>query len=298
MHLGNARTFLINYAHARRVGAEILLRVEDLDTPRVKPGADRGAIALLRWLGVDWDAGPVDQTSDLEPYAEALRGLHQQRAAYPCGLTRKEIEAALSAPHADEHETRYPGTSRGRLGESLPALGEPSDDNVRLLVPDEETAFVDVFAGERRLNVQQQVGDFLVATKSGYPSYQLAVVVDDARQGVTDVVRGDDLIPSTHRQLWLQRMLGLPTPGYWHVPLVIGEDGKRLAKRHGDTRLETYRQQGVMAERVIGLMGAWCGVVDEPTPLSLADFVAGFEWGTLSHEPVIMTQAHHDWLLG
>lgn len=301
LHLGNVRTFLINYAHAKQTGARIILRVEDLDTPRVKPGADRGAIELLSWLGIGWDTGPIYQTTALSPYQAALDQLATHGQAYPCSLSRADIErAAISAPDATddrlEHDARYPGLSRQRIGQPIIPLGQVSDDNTRLLVPDEATSFVDRVAGTQAANVQKQVGDFLIATKAGLPSYQLAVVIDDASQGVTDVVRGDDLIPSTHRQIWLQKLLGLPTPAYWHVPLIIGTDGKRLAKRHGDTRLTTYRQRGVAQERVIGLMAHWCGLIDAPSELSLSGFVKSFAWQQLPPEPIVFTPDHEQWL--
>jgi len=304
LHLGNVRTFLINYAHAKQTGSQLILRVEDLDTPRVKPGADRGAIELLAWLGMTWDTGPVYQTTDLSPYQSAINTLATQGHAYPCSLSRNEIErAALSAPDAAdeqreqlEHDTRYPGLSRDRVGQKLSPLGTLSQDNTRLLVPDEPTQFDDQFTGPQTANTQQQVGDFLIATKAGLPSYQLAVVLDDASQGVTDVVRGDDLIPSTHRQIWLQKLLGFSPPQYWHVPLVIGTDGKRLAKRHGDTRLTSYRQRGVTPQKVIGLVAHWCGQSDKPSEVSLASFVAAFEWQAIPKEPIVFTPDHEQWL--
>ena len=169
---------------------------------------------------------------------------------------------------------------------------------LRLLVPDEAIAFTDEIAGAQRINVQEQVGDFIVATKAGLPAYQLAVVVDDARQGVTDIVRGDDLIRSAARQLLLYRHLRLaPIPRYWHVPLVIGEDGRRLAKRHGDTRLSWYREQGVPAERVIGLLAAWCGIVPDAAPMSAAEFRQRFNITRLPRGPVVMRGADHAWLI-
>ncbi len=247
LHLGNARTFLVNWALARQNGWQIVLRIEDLDGPRIKPGAADEAIGVLDWLGLDWDEGPVYQSHDLTPYREALATLGNEGAVYACRCTRKQIaQASLSAPHGDEHELRYPGTCR-------PPESTPVDDVLqanervawRIRVPVAVTMFVDQFAGEQQHDVASTVGDFLVGAKGGMPGYQLAVVVDDARQRIDQVVRGDDLISSTPRQLLLYDRLELgPPPSYTHLPMVVGEDGRRLAKRHGDSRLSHYRAQG------------------------------------------------------
>lgn len=162
-------------------------------------------------------------------------------------------------------------------------------------------AFDDEFVGHQSIPVQQQVGDFVIQSKANLPSYQLAVVVDDARQGVTDVVRGDDLIRSAGRQLWLYRFLAevLETgpPRYWHLPLVVGEDGRRLAKRHGDRRISYYREQGVGPERIIGLIARWCGVAGERTAMTAEQFRDGFDLSKLPRETAIFTQEDHAWLL-
>lgn len=300
LHLGNARTFLINWAIARQQNHHILMRIEDLDSPRVKADAADQALEDLRWLGVDWDSPVFYQRADLAPYAAALDQLRAASLVYPCSCSRKDVQHAQSAPHASDHETRYPGTCRPRE-KSIPVT-PPTDPEQplawRVIVPDEPITFTDQFQGPRSFDVQQQVGDFLVATKAGLPSYQLAVVVDDARQGVTDVVRGDDLLPSTARQLWLHQMLNLTPPDrYTHLPLVLGPDGKRLAKRHGDSRLAYYRQQGVPPQRVIGLIAYWSGLTDHRQAMAAGDFQAGFSLAKLPHTPATFTPEDHAWLL-
>ncbi len=291
LHLGNARTFLINWALARQQGWRIVLRIEDLDGPRVKPQAAQQAIDLLRWLGVDWDDGPWSQRHDLAPYQTALEQLAAAGRTYPCTCTRKDITAATSAPHLDNHELRYPGTCRTYP----PAEGQTAA--LRVMVPDENIVFDDVLCGRQMINVQRQAGDFVVATKVALPAYQLAVVVDDAAAAVSDVVRGDDLLNSTGRQLWLQRFLNLgPPPRYYHLPLVLGPDGRRLAKRHGDTRLLGYRQSGVSADRVVGLLSHWCGIIDHRSPMSAADFRQHFDLDRLPREPVRFSKEDATWL--
>ncbi|MEM1108421.1 MAG: tRNA glutamyl-Q(34) synthetase GluQRS [Planctomycetota bacterium] len=297
LHLGNIRTFLINWAVARQNGWKIVLRIEDLDGPRVKAESSQQAIDLLTWLGMDWDGEVLYQSHDLSPYETALEKLARQQLTYRCPATRSEILAAASAPHADEHEQRYPGLYRPAPGSPSPAIPDGAETAVRVIVPDGEIAFVDELLGPQAVDVQQQVGDFIVQTKAGLPSYQLAVVVDDARQGVTDVVRGDDLLRSTARQVFLQKALGLrPTPRYYHVPLVLGEDGHRLAKRHGDTRTVMYREKGVRPERIIGLLARWCGLTEDSTEMNATEFLVAFDWAALPDGPITFTPADHQWL--
>lgn len=285
LHLGNARTFLINWALARRRGWRILLRIEDLDGPRVKPEAAAGIESTLRWLGLDWDDGPVVQSHDLEPYRSAIARLAADGRAFPCALTRGEISRAASAPQEGAHELPYPSSLRPSSWERA---FRDTGGNWRFAVPDEEVRFDDLFAGPQALRPARSIGDFIVWSKRALPSYQLAVVVDDHRQGVTDVVRGDDLLDSAARQLLLYRALGLgPEPRYAHVPLVVGPDGKRLSKRHGDSRLELYRRLGVPAEAVLGLLARWSGVPADR--LSTREFAEAFEPELLPATRVVFT---------
>jgi len=298
LHLGNARTFLVNWALARQRGWQIVLRIEDLDGPRIKAGAAQQAIDVLGWLGMDWDEGPRYQRQDLEPYQAALNKLAQSGKIYPCRCTRSQIEAAsLSAPHAGDHEHRYPGTCRPQDPTSVAPPTFIEDDVAwRIRVEAGVTRFADEFAPPQQHDVQNTVGDFLVRTKGGLPSYQLAVVVDDARQGIDQVVRGDDLLRSTARQIFLYQCLGLgPLPTYTHLPLVLGEDGRRLAKRHGDTRLTYYREQGTTAKRVLGLLGEWCGLGPR-REMTAREFVDRFQLTKLPQTPAVFTATDDLWL--
>lgn len=295
LHLGNARTFLVNWALARRHGWRVILRIEDLDGPRVKPGAIDATIDILRWLGIDWDEGPIIQSADLSPYRDAMRRLAAAGLAYPSDLTRSEIEAAASAPQEGSHEQPFPASLRPPLaGRAF----EDEQTNWRFATPPGAVMFEDTFAGPQRSEPAATIGDFVVWTKRAQPSYQLAVVVDDARQGITQIVRGDDLLDSAARQLLLYRALGLaPEPAYTHLPLVKGQDGRRLAKRHGDTRLETYRARGVSAERVIGLIAVWSGVSGPRRQLSAPEFEAMFDPARMSREAIVFTPEDDRWLL-
>jgi glutamyl-tRNA synthetase len=300
LHLGNARTFLVNWALARQGGWRIVLRIEDLDTPRVKPGVVELTIELLQWLGIDWDQGPIIQSADLSPYVAAMETLAREGLVYPCELTRTQIEAAASAPQEGSHELVFPASLRPA---TRPRKFEDAHASWRFVVPQLEVGYEDQFSGPQRWCPARTIGDFVVWTrrepdKPGQPSYQLAVVVDDARQGVTQVIRGDDLLESAARQLLLYRALGLsPEPAYTHLPLVKGADGKRLAKRHGDTRLDTYRARGVRPERVIGLVAHWCGL-GPLREMTSNEFQSGLDLRRMSGEPITFLPEHESWLFG
>jgi glutamyl-tRNA synthetase len=289
LHLGNARTFLVNWLLARQRGWKIILRIEDLDGPRVKQNADRQAIEDLQWLGIDWDEGPIYQSSRIEKYNAAIGQLIQLEHAYPCVCSRSEINQAASAPHAEDGGSVYPGTCRGKfksLHEAQMASGRPAA--LRFAVSDRSVKFIDHFAGPQRFDVARQLGDFVIAKNDGTPAYQLAVVVDDAEMNVTDVVRGDDLLDSTPRQILLYEALGWKDriPNYYHLPLIIGPDGRRLAKRHGDTRISYYRDRGVPPERLLSLLKSWCNMNDS------------LDLSTLPRQPIVFTEEDNRFLLG
>lgn len=265
------------------------LRIEDIDSPRVKPGAVEQAIEELRWLGLDWDGEPIVQTTRLALYESALEVLKRQELVYPCTCSRSDIAAAASAPHADHEGPTYPGTCSHRQAGDAPALlGEGKTFAWRFRVR-ESPPFHDIYAGDQRIDLKQLGGDFVVWKSAGTPAYQLAVVVDDAEMGITEVIRGDDLIPSTPRQLLIYESLGLSPPAFAHVPLVVGEDGRRLAKRHGDTRLAALREAGVKPEAIVGLLAWSCGWIDRPKPIAAGELLPLFRLAAIPPKPFVLT---------
>ncbi len=261
LHLGHARSFFVAWWAARSRGGRIVLRIEDLDDTRVKPGATELVLEDLEWLGLDWDGELLLQTSRADAHREALDSLLARGLAYPCVCTRREIEDAASAPHADDHETPYPGTCRGRFAtpeEAQSATGRTPA--IRLLVDEASTEFDDVLHGHQRVDVAATAGDFVIGRKDGVAAYQLATPLDDAHQGVTQVVRGDDLLPSAARQKLVVDALGLPFPDQVHVPLVLGPDGLRLAKRAGSLSLQELREAGVSPAALATWAAASAGI--------------------------------------
>ncbi len=292
-HIGNARTYLLAWLSARSRGGRVVLRIEDIDSPRVKAGAAQQALDDLRWLGLDWDEGPIVQTERLPLYENALRQLRERELVYTCTCTRSDVERSASAPHLEHEGPVYPGTCAGRSAKDVAALGErPYCWRFRL--PAESPSFVDAFRGPTQVDLHRTGGDFVVwkAARPGIPAspaYQLAVVVDDAAQGVTDVVRGDDLVPSTPRQLLLYEALGLPAPRFTHVPLVVGPDGRRLAKRHGDTRLSALREAGVRPEMLVGLLAWSCGWRERIEAVTPRELLSVYRLDSVPAMPFVLT---------
>ncbi|BDG03884.1 tRNA glutamyl-Q(34) synthetase GluQRS [Anaeromyxobacter oryzae] len=297
LHLGNARTALLSWLAARSAGGAYLMRVEDLDGPRVRPGLEARILDELRWLGLDWDegpdvggpAGPYRQSERLPRYAAALEALRAAGAVYPCFCSRAEIAAASQAPHGPGDEgPRYPGTCRDLPAAEVARRSAERRPAWRFRVPEGTVAFDDAVHGRRVHEVLAETGDFVVARADGIPAYQLAVVVDDAAMGVTEVVRGDDLLPSTARQLLLYAALGLAPPRFGHVPLVVGEDGARLAKRHGARSLGELRDAGADPAAVTGLLAALSGLAPAGARVTPRALVSGFSLGKIGTAPAVL----------
>ena len=286
-HVGNARTYLVAWLSARSRGGTVRVRVEDIDVWRNKPGAAAEALADLRWLGLDWDGDVVTQSARLPAHAAALDELKRRELVYPCTCTRGDIASAASAPHADHEGPTYPGTCAGRAAADAASLDRPFAWRFRV---SDSPPFDDLYRGPTHVDLGRAGGDFVV-WRGAAPAYQLAVAVDDADMGVTEVVRGDDLVSSTPRQLLVYRALGRAAPRFAHVPLVVGPDGRRLAKRHGDTRLSALRAAGVSAEAVVGLLAWSCGWLPEPRPVAARELVGRFDLGAIPRAPFALTPA-------
>jgi glutamyl-tRNA synthetase len=299
LHLGNARSFLIAWLSIRARGGTVVLRMEDLDHPKVKPWASEQALNDLRWLGLDWDEGPdvggpyspYTQSQAIEHYAAACEKLQLRDLIYPCVCSRADVEAAQSAPHAGDDGPRYPGTCRDRFAsfeEAASALSSGRLPAWRFRTPNRVVGFHDGFHGEVSASVAQRDGDFVIARHAQGAGYMLGVVVDDARMEITEVIRGDDLLPATHRQLLLYEALALQPPAFVHVPLVVGMDGRRLAKRHGDTRITSLRESGMHPAEVVGMLAYWSGWATEGERLMPVDLLGRFDMDKLPNDPVVL----------
>ena len=286
MHLGNVFSALVAWLSARASGGRIVLRIEDLDPRAQHPGVADTLMRDLEWLGLTWDEGPYRQSERGEIYAEALERLDAEGLLYPCFCTRADLRAA-SAPHASDGALVYPGTCRGLSAEEVARRSTERPPSLRLCVPDEKNpagtiAFRDLAYGEHREVLARDCGDFLVRRSDGVVAYQLAVVVDDALMGVTQVVRGHDLLPSCARQIYLGRLLGYEEPEYGHVPLLVAPDGRRLAKRDRDLDLGALRERGVSAGRIVGSLACAAGLVEPGWEGAPEDLVEAFTWDAIA----------------
>jgi glutamyl-tRNA synthetase len=284
LHLGSLRTALVAWLFARSAGARFLVRVEDLDPQRSRRAFEAGQLADLRALGIDWDGPVVRQSERLERYREALATLDRDGRLYPCFCTRAEIREAASAPHGLPAGA-YPGTCRLLSDDERAtriSAGRPYALRVR--AGGQPVGFSDRVLGER----SAVVDDFVVRRADGVAAYQLAVVVDDAVMGMSDVVRGDDLLGSTARQLLLYRALNLPPPRFAHVPLILGPDGARLSKRHGAIGVRALADRGWSAARLIGLLASTLGLCPPNTNVMPPDLVATFTLDRITRAPTTL----------
>lgn len=300
LHLGNAWAFLLAWLAARAAGGRVLLRMEDIDPQRSREEWARAVMEDLRWLGLDWDAGP-DREDGRGPYAQSRRAPGYQAAlerlsdgghCYPCYCTRKELRQVAAAPHADDVGAPYAGRCRDLAPERRAALeARGRRPSLRLRCPDERIDFQDMIHGPQSFTLAQCGGDFALRRSDGVVAYQLAVVVDDAAMGVNHVVRGQDILASTPRQILLCRLLGLPVPRYAHVPLLLDENGERLAKRHQSLSLRALRRDGARPEAVTGLLGCLAGCSETPVPAVPGELLPAFRMERLPRGSARITSA-------
>ena len=296
LHLGNARTAILAWLWARSEGGGFTLRVEDLDRPRVRPGLLQRQLEELAWLGLDWDEGP-DPRSGADrgprgPYRQSERGADYQAAlarlgesVYECFCSRAEI-AAASAPHGPQDDgPRYPGTCAQLTAAQRSERRRTRAPALRLRVPPGPVRFQDELQGPQEFDPQATVGDFVLRRADGIFAYQLAVVVDDAAMGIGQVLRGEDLLPSTARQILLYRLLGAPQPRWAHAPLVLGRSGERLSKRDRAASLFALRKSGADPRKLVASLCVLSGLPALPGR-SLSERVAGFGLNLVSRGPV------------
>ena len=273
MHFGNIFAALLAWLYARYDNGEFLLRIEDLDPERCRAAYAEQLRDDLRWLGLDWDREGQRQSERSEIYREAFSQLEKKGLVYPCYCTRGELHAA-SAPHASDGTPIYAGTCRALTdAERAQKTRRPA---WRIVVPDCVYAFEDGLQGYREENLQRECGDFIIRRSDGVYAYQLAVVVDDAAMGVTQVVRGSDLLGSTPRQLYLYEQLGLTPPQFFHVPLLLSPDGRRLSKRDRDLDLGVLRQTR-RPEAVIGMLAHAAGLLEKYEEISVSELLKSFD---------------------
>ena len=286
LHLGNARTALLAWARARRQGQRFVMRVEDIDGPRTVAHAVEGNLAELRWLGLEWDEGPdvggphapYRQSERTERYQAALEALAATGGLFPCYLSRRDLREVASAPHgptgpmygaAERAENERVRPEREAAGASFTLRYAPS-----AAAPAGPLTLDDELHGRVTFDAERDVGALVVRRADGLWAYALAVVVDDAAMGVSEVVRADDLLAASGAQLALQRALGLPTPRYLHVPVLLDATGVRMAKRRGDHTLPSLRAAGVDPARLRGALLASAGLLDAPRPVGVDEAVA------------------------
>lgn len=285
MHLGNAMAALLEWLSVRRAGGTMVLRIEDLDPARCRAEYAEQLRDDLLWLGLNWDQEQTPQSKRTEAYQEAFSRLDAMGLLYPCYCSRSALLSA-SAPHAGE-EFVYAGTCRN-LSESERAQ-KTKAPSWRVIVPDETVSFCDGLQGAQRENLARDCGDFIVRRADGVYAYQLAVVVDDAAAGVTQIVRGRDLLPSTARQMYLQRLLGFPHPAYFHVPLLVAPDGRRLSKREKDLDLGALRAR-FTPEALLGRLARAAGLRETAEAVSAVELAEEFDWKKVKRDNIVIDE--------
>lgn len=297
LHIGNAWTALLSWLQIRSANGTFVLRMEDIDTQRSRPHLARQILDDLYWLGLDWDEGPdvggpfgpYTQSERMEYYDEALRQLDKQGYLFRCFCSRADLLAAARAPHGLSSEgPAYPGTCRNLTSEEAARKSLEKEPSLRFKVRHEQLVFHDGVAGTQTFDAAAG-GDFIVRRADRMISYQLAVVVDDHMMRITDVLRGADLLDSVPRQLLLYNALGMTPPSFAHVPLFMGSDGKRLAKRHGGTSLAALRERKTAPEQLVGWLMWLAGLTPKPEPLTARECIPFFCMDKLPSAPIIIT---------
>ncbi len=277
MHLGNVFAALIAWLSVRSRGGSLILRMEDLDTQRTSDAYAQLLREDLLWLGLDWDTETQPQSKRSRVYEQYFDRLREQGLLYPCYCTRSQLHS-VNAPHLSDGTYVYPGTCRSLTPAQREQFSRPPAWRVR--VPDKDWSFQDLCQGEYNENLASDCGDFVVRRADGVFVYQLAVTVDDGEAGITEVVRGADLLSSSPRQMYLQECFGFSHPQYGHVPLLLAPDGRRLSKRDQDLDLGVLRQK-LSAPQLIGSLACTAGLLEKPEPISARELATLFTWDKL-----------------
>ncbi|MDX2176391.1 MAG: tRNA glutamyl-Q(34) synthetase GluQRS [Candidatus Sumerlaeia bacterium] len=291
LHLGNLRTAVAAWASARARGGRCLLRIEDIDRARSRPEHEVAQLRDLAALGLAFDGVPERQSARLAHYHEALAELRARGFVYPCFCSRRELRDVQSAPHSDGAEPPYPGRCRALDPAEAAAMAATRQHCLRLRVADAPKRFRDAFLGEREIDLELDGGDFVVRRADGEYGYQLACAVDDALQGVTEVVRGEDLLVSGARQSWLLACLGRAAPQYRHIPLVRDAAGRRLSKREGDDDLSAFIACGFDSGAVLSYLAWTLGQCDRGEHIAPAALAARWTWDGVPQEPAVFDAA-------
>lgn len=291
MHLGNVASYLVAWLSARSQGGSMVLRIEDLDERAHNPEFARLIQDDLAWLGLTWDKGPFYQSERAELYLEAIEQLRSLGLTYPCFCTRQELHAA-TAPHASDGTYVYAGTCRGLSATEVARRSLERPPALRLCIDAKGqtplVTFDDLAFGHLSENLATECGDFLIQRSDGVIAYQLAVVVDDALMGITEVVRGRDLLGSVARQMYLQDLLGYKHPTYGHTPLLVAPDGKRLSKREHSLDLGELRERYASPEPILGTLAYHLGLIKAAEPISAQDLISEFSWQKLRTEDIVV----------
>lgn len=282
LHLGNILCAMLAYLSARSQGGRFLLRIEDVDIPRCPRRLAQQCIDDLRFLGFIWDEEPLYQSDRGDLYRAALDRLTAEGHTYPCFCTRAQL-MSLAAPNLGDTQVIYQRTCANLSPEEAAERAKTRAPAIRLRVPDEDVSFVDGLFGRQTENLERDCGDFILRRSDGLYGYQLAVVVDDAMQGVTEVVRGRDILSATPRQLYLQRLLGFAPPDYVHIPLLVDAQGRRLAKRDRDLDLTALAKRFTPAE-ILGMLAFSAGILQEVRPVTLEELIPRFDWRRVRRE--------------
>lgn len=298
LHLGNIFCSLLAWLHAKSQGGTILLRIEDLDVARCPSKNAEQLRTDLEWLGLTWDEGAyINENSDeyfqskrSAVYEEYFQRLENNGLIYPCFCSRSELHAA-EAPHLSDGRIIYPGTCRSLSSEERQAKRLHRAPAYRLLTKDGPICFTDEHYGPQQHNLAQESGDFIVRRSDGVYAYQLAVVVDDALMGITEVVRGCDLLDSTPMQLYLYKLLGFKVPTFFHIPLLTAMDGRRLAKRDGDLEIAKLRQHYGSPEPIIGQLAYLAGQLEKPEPITAQELLPIFDKNKIPKENIKINTA-------